>query len=121
MRFFLSDASGMCLRFIAFYAIENNDKDLYKWLFELGMDANEFIHCKSMSSSTSSLDEYITQRPLQQKSSVFHHKWEKDNHYQSHVLPSLVAVAAEQNRDSWVNFFLAQSVHAEIRWHYFGR
>ncbi|KAH7093635.1 hypothetical protein FB567DRAFT_177848 [Paraphoma chrysanthemicola] len=107
----LSERRQLCLRLIAFHAIEIDDKDLCAWLFEVGLDASELIYCRGCHNKIDY--DHLTQRPTpQQKPKIFGQDWMKIGINEvSYVLPSLVAIAAEQDSVSWIHFLFAQGVH----------
>ncbi|KAH7082662.1 hypothetical protein BKA63DRAFT_136118 [Paraphoma chrysanthemicola] len=106
-----SERRQMHLRLIAFYAIETDNRDLCTWLFEIGMDASELIHGQDTESDADVPLDCISHRPYTPAAGAFTPTWRHEYYLKDHVLPSLVATVAEQNRVSWISFLFAKVGH----------
>jgi ankyrin repeat protein len=93
----------LCFRTVAYHAMATDDFQLCKWLFQLGMDPDEF---------------YVSWEdgePIVRKASSSHSSFPGglstvylDD--EEHVLPSILAVAAEKSHIEWMKFLAAEGV-----------
>jgi ankyrin repeat protein len=96
------DGRQISLRAVAYYAMETNDHNLFKWLLESGMDTDELIY-----NNNNGVSMFISKRPITHGG--FGGLREPADH-ESEVLPSLLAIAAERNDLPWMRFLLTQGV-----------
>jgi hypothetical protein len=96
----------LCFRAIAFHAIATDNFKLCKWLFQLGMDADELCLTRYGGEYELNVEKfpvtYYTFRGSGGGSPVGGHD--------RHRLPSLLAIAAEKNNREWIRYILAEGV-----------
>jgi hypothetical protein len=90
----------ICLRVLAYHAIETNNFRLYKWLLELGLDSDELIYICGKCDRV-----FLSKRPGMNGGLL---KAVQQENRSIGVFPSILALAAEQNSVPWMKFLLEE-------------
>jgi ankyrin repeat protein len=106
----LEDYQQITARVIAFHASSTNDRSLFKWLLEFGLDPGELIRLKTWGSG--SFHEPRTQffkRPAVNCNSYtfLHEDCDSEG-----VYPSMLSIAAELNDVEWIRYLIAEGADA---------
>jgi hypothetical protein len=98
----------MSLRALAYDACQRKDYNIFKWLVECGIDTDELIFVEYEDLKSSETHTYLSKRP-DMKGGLGGQPWQHAN-ANTQIWPSLLAVAACQNDESWMQFLVEQEV-----------